>query len=183
MTRIVVPALTALLCAAPALAQTQATENTFRLDAMENMPKAKLSDVAWIAGWWEGTGIDARAEEVWSEAAGGAMMGMFRLIEEGETVFYELMTIAETDGSLTLVLKHFNDDLTGWEEHDEVVEFPLVRLSDDEAVFDGLTYRRKGDKGLHVFVLVAGDDGTLEEMEFTYDRASGPPAGKGRRSR
>jgi hypothetical protein len=178
-----VPVVAAMLFAPPTLAQTQATANTFRLDALDNMPKATLSDVAWIAGWWEGTGIDASAEEVWSEADGGAMMGMFRLIEEGETVFYELMTIAETGGSLTLVLKHFNDDLTGWEEHDEVVEFPLVRVSDDEAVFDGLTYRRSGNDRLKVFVLAAGDDGSLEEMEFTYQRANGPPGGKGRRSR
>ncbi|MCI0453043.1 MAG: DUF6265 family protein [Candidatus Latescibacteria bacterium] len=180
MTRVLCVALVAMSFAPPAFAQTQATENTFRLEKMENMPKAKLADVAWIAGWWKGTGIDAVAEEVWSEAAGGAMMGMFRLIEEGETIFYELLTIAETDGSLTLTLKHFNDDLTGWEEHDEVVEYPLVRVTDNEAIFDGLTYRRSGDKGLKVFVLVEGDDGTLEEMEFTYDRANG---GKGRRSR
>lgn len=172
-----------LVFATPVFSQTQATANTLTLDAVDHMPKANLSDVAWIAGWWKGTGIDAVAEELWSQAAGGSMMGAFRLIEEGEVVFYELMTIVPLNGSLNLVIKHFNNDLTGWESMDEVVEFPLVRLTDDEAYFDGLTYRKRSGDGLSVYVTVTEDDGSRNELEFTYERL--PPPGKGskRRSR
>ena len=54
----------------------------------------------------------------------------------------EIEWIAEEEGSLTLKLKHFHADFTGWEEREELITFPLVRLSGGAAYFYGLTFCR-----------------------------------------
>jgi hypothetical protein len=77
---------------------------------------ATLSDFAWLAGHWTGPGLAGAAEETWTGPAGGSMLGMYRLVREGKVVFYEILTLTEKDGSVVLRLKHFNPDLTGWEE-------------------------------------------------------------------
>jgi len=42
-------------------------------------------------------------------------------------------------------LKHFNRDLSPWEEKDDWTEFRLVAIKDQTAYFHGLTYQRTGD--------------------------------------
>jgi hypothetical protein len=71
-------------------------------------------------------------------------------------MFTEHMVIAQEGGSLVLKLKHFNPDLTGWEEKDEMETFPLVALDPCHAQFDGLTYfctaRDDPAQGLSVYL-------------------------------
>jgi uncharacterized protein YijF (DUF1287 family) len=133
-------------------------------------PPARIEDIAWIAGAWRCSALGGTAEETWSAPAGGSMMGMFRLYGEDGVSFYELMTISEQDGTLVLRLKHFAADLTGWEEKDETVIFPLVAVTPSAVQFDGLTFRREGDGGLRVFVSTEGRDGTRRELVFPYER-------------
>jgi hypothetical protein len=87
--------------------------------------------------------------------------------------FYEILCISEDGGSLVLKLKHFNADLTGWEERDETVDFPLVKLGVDEAYFDGMTFHRSGDE-LQVFVASKSEDRAASELAFRYTRQSSP---------
>ena len=130
---------------------------------------ASLDNIAWLAGHWRGQGLGGAVEEVWTEAAGGQMMGAFRMIKDGQVAFYEIMTIAEHEGSLMLRLKHFNADLTGWEDKDQTVDFPLVRINDQAAYFDGMTLRREGPDAMTVFVRV-GQDGGPQIAAFNYRR-------------
>ena len=44
------------------------------------------------------------------------MMGSYRLVKDDKVIFYELQTIVEQGSSLVFRLKHFNADLSGWEE-------------------------------------------------------------------
>ncbi|MFZ5619227.1 MAG: DUF6265 family protein [Pseudomonadota bacterium] len=93
------------------------------------------------------------------EPAGGHIMGMFRqLTSEGAPRFYEFYTIAEEDGSLTLRIKHFNPDMTGWEEKTQSVAFRLVAIEGTTAYFDGLTFSRRGEDGFQSAVII-GDEG------------------------
>ncbi len=111
-------------------------------------PPATITDVAFLTGHWIGEGLGACAEEVMSESAGGQIMGIFRQMKpEGGVRFYEFYTIAEHEGSLVLRIKHFNPDMTGWEEKNEMVAFPLVAIEGTTAYFDGLTFSRIGKKG------------------------------------
>lgn len=66
-------------------------------------------------------------------------MGMYRLVRDGKPVFYEMMTLVEEKASLTLRLKHFNPDLTGWEAKDQTIDFPLVAVSNEIVHFDGMS--------------------------------------------
>jgi hypothetical protein len=132
---------------------------------------ARIEDLAWIEGHWRGTGLGAVAEEVWSAPEAGAMMGMFRLIRDGKLSFYEILTLSQEGESVLLRIKHFNPDLTGWEEKDRSVEFRLVRLDPRHAWFDGLTFERSDDDTLRVTVRVSDrKKGTSRDEEFVYTR-------------
>lgn len=135
-------------------------------------PPARLADMAWLAGSWDGVGIGgAAATESWSPAAGGQIPGHFRqLSADGTVMFYELLALAEKDGSLVLRLKHFNADLTGWEEKATVREFPLTATSRDRWEFSGIGYQREGRNRMTVTVLVRNADKTQETLVFKLRR-------------
>ncbi|MEM8485311.1 MAG: DUF6265 family protein [Bacteroidota bacterium] len=157
-----------LLHAPTAAAQSQKTAHTLNLDKDSTSPAASINQIAWIAGHWNGEAFGGQIEEIWSAPAGGAMMGMFRLIQGDEVGFYELMTLLEEAGSLAFRLKHFNKDLTGWEEKDETVTMPLVALDENIAFFDGITFQRVDDKTLQVYLASENKTGGFDELTFTY---------------
>lgn len=154
-----------------ASAQGPHTENTLALDDPGQRPAATIEDIAWLAGTWRGEGLGGTVEEIWSAPSGGAMMGMFKLVKEGRPGLYEFELIVEEAGSLTLKLKHFNADLASWEEKEEYVSFPLVKLEKDAAFFSGLTYRLTAPGRLQVFVALDFGEGVHEE-ELNF-RAAG----------
>jgi hypothetical protein len=131
-------------------------------------PAATIGDIAWLAGHWVGKGLGGSAEDMISPAADGQMMGMFRHLKgDGAINFYEFYLFAEKDGSLTQRLKHFSPALEGWEEKDGFVEFPLVKLEENAAYFDGLTYVLGADGDLKVAVRLEKDKVAV----FHYRRA------------
>lgn len=135
-------------------------------------PPATLDQVAWLAGHWVGEGLGGVSEELWSPPAGGAMMGTYRLLKDGAPVFYELLLLVEENGTLILKLKHFDPDLTGWEEKADFVDFPLVAIEADAVHFDGLTYERQPDASLKVYLLLRSrETGAVREELFTLRRA------------
>jgi hypothetical protein len=129
--------------------------------------------MSWLAGQWTGDALGGQVEEIWSGPQAGAMMGMFRLVREGKTSFYELMTLVEENGSLSLRVKHFNPDLTGWEEKGETVDFPLVAIAGDRYLFDRLTFHRHGSDAVTIYVAISAKDGTVREEAFSYTRVRG----------
>jgi hypothetical protein len=132
-----------MVIAAAALAAQELEVRTLAEGAAS--PPARVEDVAWLAGRWIGEGLGGCAEESLSPPVGGQMMGMFRQTKaDGSLWFYEFYTIAPKGDSITMRLKHFNPDLTGWEEKDGFVEFPLVAIEKGAVYFDGLTYQRSG---------------------------------------
>ncbi len=148
------------------LAQSSQTPNTLKLDQGAGRPKATLSDVSLLIGHWKGEFLGAMAEELWLPPAGGSMLGVFRLYEENKPMSYELMTLVEEEGSVSLKLKHFNPDLKGWEEKDGMVTFRLVKADKDAIWFEGLTYRKQKDGTLRGFVVFRQKDGKITENSF-----------------
>ncbi len=133
-------------------------------------PTADIESLAWIAGSWSCEAFGGTAEEFWVAPAGGAMMGMFRLVKESEVAFYEILTIAEKDSSLVLRLKHFDSQLSGWEAKDESVVFPLVRMEEKAAYFDGLTFKYSDENTLLVYIAQDHDGDDPHITEFRYKR-------------
>lgn len=154
----------------PVVTTTQPSGHTLSYVEGAPRPKAAIRAMAWLAGHWQGPALGGISEEFWSDPAGGAMMGMYRSVKDGKVVFYELLTIVEDAGSLVLKLKHFHPDLKGWEERDEVREFPLVKLSDREIFFEGMTFRRGGKNSMTIFVRFENQDGSMREEAFVYRR-------------
>ena len=133
-------------------------------------PKAKIDDVAWIAGNWKGAAMGGEFTESWDSPSSGSMVGMFKMHGKQGVSFYEILTISELEGSLILRLKHFAKDLKGWEEKNEVVEKPLLHLKHNEACFEGLTFRAHDANQMSIFVSIAEKDGAAKEVEFECKR-------------
>lgn len=136
-------------------------------------PPASVQDLWWLDGLWQGTGIDgAPATESWLPAAGSTMVGTFiQQTAEGGILFTEHMQIMEESGSLVLKLKHFNPDLTGWEDKDGMVTFRLISAEFCAAYFSGLTIRCDGPDKLVVAVRMKSDAPEPKELLFRFDRA------------
>jgi hypothetical protein len=149
------------------------TPNTLMASDGVPSPGATLQDVAWLSGHWTGTGLGGVTDENWSAPSAGAIMGMFRLVKDGKLIFYEFLTLVEHEGSLLLKLKHFNADLTGWEEKNDFVSFRLLKVTPNAMHFSGLTFRRVDDDTLEVFLAIRNKaDGSVREERFEMKRAS-----------
>jgi hypothetical protein len=155
-----------ILCI-PAYAQIKNTENTLKRVEGQVGEKALIGDLAWLAGSWSGDGLGGISEEMWSPPVGGIMVGTYRLIKGGRPVFYEMCWILENEGTLILRLKHFNPDLTGWEEKDKTVDFKFIKKDGNRAYFSGLTYERTSENQLRIYLALRQKDGTVKEELFT----------------
>lgn len=162
---------TLMIHAGQASSDQGSTPNTLRLAEGAARPAARVADLAWLAGQWTGEGLGGRIEETWSTPDGGAMVGYFRLLKDGKPVFYEIMTLLETDGSVEMRLKHVNADMTGWEEKGDFVTFKLVKHDETGAYFSGLTFRRVSPDVMEGYLALRNrSTGAVTEEKFTYRR-------------
>ena len=138
-------------------------------DSLTTSPPASLEDISWIVGNWQAEAFGGICEEVWAPPLGNSMMGMFKLVSKGRIGFYEIMTISEENETLIMRLKHFEDNLKGWEEKDETVDFELVKVEEDAVYFDGLTFKKRAD-GINVYVIIGSEDGKSQEAAFIYKK-------------
>lgn len=132
--------------------------------------KATMEDVAWIAGHWHGKGLGGSFEETWNPPMGGEMIGMFKHVKDGKVNFYELLNIVQKDQTLLLRLKHFSNEFVGWEEKDESVEFPLIKVTESTAEFDGLVFRRINENRMDIDVRIGQGEGEPQVITFECHR-------------
>jgi hypothetical protein len=170
-TRTFIVAGSLALMAVTALGADKVTAHTVKLSAGEKSPPATLADMRWLTGHWTGEAFGGKTEELWTEPAGPNMSGLYRLVKGEQTIFYEIMVVAEENGSLVFRLKHFNADLTGWEEKNEVRSFPLVAKQDGAMHFEGMSFHPAGDE-LTVYLAVDHEGKPPEEITFRYRRSS-----------
>jgi hypothetical protein len=92
------------------------------------------------------------------------------LIKNGQPVFYQLRTLVEENGSLIMRLKHFNPNMTGWEEKDQTVDFPFVAKEKGAYYFNGLSFKPEspGAGGaVTIFLAIRSkNDGSVREEVF-----------------
>ncbi|MEM6908435.1 MAG: DUF6265 family protein [Pseudomonadota bacterium] len=143
-------------------------------------PAAKADQLDWLIGSWSGPGVrDALAQETSTAPVGGTMVGTFiQQNADGSIMFTELMYIRPVGESLEMAIKHFNPDLTSWEEKDEVERFRLVALEPCAAFFQTLTVRcadpQAPGEGLVVAVRSGSDEaGNTRELVFRYRPRAG----------
>ena len=145
-------------------------QNTIPFIEGHTSPKAHLSDLSWIAGHWKGVAFGGIIEEIWSPPLGDSMMFVFKLVVDNKVAFYEIGHIRQEGESLILRLKHFNGDLSGWEEKDKTVDFKLVKLEGNRAYFDDFTIERINDSEINMYVVIDQENGSPEEVKFNYKK-------------
>ncbi len=165
----ILAALALLFLGQAALAQSQRTEHTFKLDDAKNRPAATLDDVSWLVGNWSGEAFGNTFEEGWNPPSAGSMIGFFKLMDGDGVVFYELLLLVEEEGSLSLKVKHFNADFTAWEDKADYVTFRYVKSGDDAIHFSGISFYRIDDDTMHAYlVLKSGEE--IREEQLVYRR-------------
>lgn len=130
----------------------------------------KLENISWISGTWRGEAFGGITEEIWSEPSAGSMMATFKLINDGSVSFYEIEIIREVEKSLILQLKHFGNDLKGWETKDETVDFPLQSITANKVVFEGMSFEKVDDTHMTIYVDIENDKGQIEIVKFEYTK-------------
>ncbi len=130
----------------------------------------KLENISWISGNWKGEAFGGITEENWSEPLGGSMMATFKLVNDDKVTFYEIEIIREVNNTLILQLKHFNNDLKGWETKDETVDFPLIEIKPNKVVFEGMTFEKVSVDEMNIYVDIHQDNGTIETVKFNYTK-------------
>lgn len=152
------------------LSQKQLTANTLNLEAGKSGEKATIADMKRLSGTWRGVGLGGTVEEIYSEPQAGVIMGVFRFLEGGKTVFYETILVLEESDTLAVRLKHFGADFTGWEEKDKNVLFRFVKKDGNRMYFEGQTFEFAGKKSLNIYVAIRQQDGSIKEEVFRYQR-------------
>ena len=172
---------TALVFGAPLAAKdgAETRKETRAMPEGGESPPANVDALDWLVGEWSGPGVRGNlATETWTAPYGGTMVGTFvQTNEDGSIRFTELMYIRPVGESLEIAIKHFNPDLTGWEEKNEAERYALVAIEGCAAFFDTFTIRcmDKADppKGIVIAVAVGEDDaGNVRELVFNYTRMS-----------
>lgn len=124
----------------------------------------KYDQLSWLVGSWEGEAFGGVCQEIWEANAGGTMTGTFKLISGNKISFYEFMVIDLSLEQPALILKHFNANMTGWEEKDSVITFPIISMNDKELIFDGMTYITNGSDSLTITLSTKHRDGKVDEI-------------------
>jgi hypothetical protein len=103
-------------------------------------------------------------------AAGGVMMGSFRMLKGDEPVFYEFITLSESNGSIVMRVKHFSPELVAWEEKDKTVDFQFIKRDGKRYYFDGLTFEVNSADEVKIYLAMEQKDGSASEGVFEYKR-------------
>jgi hypothetical protein len=149
-----------------ALSQQLYAQDVLRLGPDEEPGIGSLENLAWLQGYWVGTGLGGEVDELWLPVMDNSMIGTFRLKMDSTLIFSEYMVIEEVDEKLILKLKHFNKDLSPWEEKDQWTEFKFIKSEGQTAWFSGLTYQRVGDT-LNVYLrLTQNGQSRIETFSF-----------------
>ncbi len=137
-----------------------------------------LAKLAWLGGCWKSESGEPGSGEYWMPLAGGTLIGVSRTIKDGKTVAFEFLQIrADSDGKLAYFAQPSGQS---------PASFPLLRISDTEAVFEDLqhdfpqriVYRLEGKSRLAARIEGTAN-GKLRVIEFPMNRVSCEAAGGG----
>ncbi len=174
--RLVRTAIALAFCLALAASPAGAEQQTKVRAPGTSSPAAKVADLGWLVGEWTGEGFGSVLHETYSAPVGGQMPGHFYAAKNGKADFYEFVMIAEVGSSIEYRVRHFNPDMTAWEDKDHFVTFPLVAAEQDNWYFDGLTIRRTGPDSAEHIVRIRHKDGKTDEAVLRYRRVKPPSA-------
>lgn len=118
--------------------------------------QARLSDMDWFVGLWEGEVFGGIVEHRVMAPHKGHMPGIVRVrtAETDEVSMYELSSFIETGETITYRIRHFGADLIAFQPADEFIDRPLVAIKDDTLYFNGITFAKlDNDRAVVTFIL------------------------------
>ena len=127
--------------------------------------RTSLEDLLWLAGYWAASAGGTTMEEVWTEPAGGVMLGLHRDVTAGRPAFFEYLRIEQRESAVVYIASPRG---TG------AAEFTLVSGGPAEVVFENLEhdfpqriiYRRQGNR---LTARIEGEvSGKAEAREWTW---------------
>lgn len=130
---------------------------------------APVNALHWLTGKWAGTIGRAKMEEQWLPPAGGAMVGVSRIIAGPRMVAFEYLRIVEKGGSLYYVAQPNGRPPT---------EFKLTSQEGQKLVFENpahdhpkvITYTLLGEDEL-VATIEGDEGGKHKRQEFRFRKA------------
>jgi len=138
-------------------------------------PPVEVKDLGFLAGRWGGTVGGYQADEIWSPAANGSLMGVYREMKDGKTTFFEFLTIEQEESGPVLRLRHFKPGMKALDT--DPTAFPLVKLSPGKAVFESgtklpvrMTFEQKGPDKLEILLEHKRENGEWTHELFAYSR-------------
>ncbi len=129
-----------------------------------------IDDFAFLTGYWSGSGMGGKSEEMWMPPADGRMFGIFKQSDSNGLIFTELMEISKVEDNFVLRLKHFNPDFSGWEEKTEHVTFSYSGKSENAAQFGSLRYRVEGSNTLLIELDMRQNSGAVTTETFVLNK-------------
>ncbi len=118
---------------------------------------ATIEDLAWLSGCWAAANQEAGSGEQWMPPAGGTMIGVSRIVRNGETVAFELMRIVEhEDGGLEFIASPSGQS---------TASFLMLSLSDREVIFENPDH----DFPQRVIYRLISDEDLLGRIEGMID--------------
>ena len=99
------------------------------------------------------------------------MVGLFKLMHEGNVSFYEIMLITEEEGTISLKVKHFNPDFSAWEEKEDYVNFRFIKAEENAVHFSGISFYRISDDEMHAYIVMRQNE-EIREEKIVYRRAN-----------
>ncbi len=94
-----------------------------------------VDSLAWISGHWLATDDFATHEGVWMEPSAGVMTGLFRVMEGGRVVRYELLLIEQSDAGPVLSRRTYGPSLSSGEDAEQWTRLRLREVSRTRARF------------------------------------------------
>ncbi len=136
----------------------------------QDAPKFEI--LGWIAGNWTGTMGRATMEENWLPAAGGAMLGISRVVAGPRMVAFEFLRIIQRDGEIYYVAQPGGRAAT---------EFKLTSVTATRVVFENpahdhpkiITYEKSGE-GKLVATIEGNERGQHKKQEFHFTKQRFP---------
>jgi hypothetical protein len=96
-------------------------------------PPAKIEQLAWMTGSYEGPSGQNVLEENWIEPKSGSIAALVRMRGSESTSFFELILIEEEEGSLVLRLQQWNPGFAPRSEKPNTMD--LVSIAEGKVAF------------------------------------------------
>ena len=167
----------ALVSAFPVSADLDPVSSKVLVQSHGHAPiNSDLRDAAWLIGHWQGSRFPGHiVEHIILPDTLGHMPGFVRSQDQESIYFFEITNFETLDGVLHYRVKHFSDDLTGWEAAEEVISRPLLGRSDRALQFDSITFERTSDDSFTVYYRFPDGDREGEILVIPFERFE--PAG------